>query len=107
MSRHRHSKHPTKVPSTTQSTLDTKGKVVKPFKVTDFRPYALFILLTVILFSIFQQFDAEEANRAFVKFVVSNNPGPPRGGGLEGQAALGAKKRGAPKSGGREKKNRN
>lgn len=28
-------------------------------------------------------------------------------GGLEGQAALGAKKRGAPKSGGREKKNRN
>jgi hypothetical protein len=33
--------------------------------------------------------------------------GPPRGGGLEGQAALGAKKRGAPKSGGREKKNRN
>ena len=53
MSRHLHNKHPSKVPSPTQSTLDTAGKVVKPFKVTDFCPHLFFLLLTVILISFF------------------------------------------------------
>ena len=33
MSRHLHTKHPTKVPKSAQSALDFNGKVVKPYKV--------------------------------------------------------------------------